>query len=73
MPRRMEAIGILQRAIDRGQLPPGIDRNMLLDALYGPMYFRMLAMHNPVSTAFVDELCDVVFAGATPNGNGHSS
>lgn len=72
IPRRIEAIGILQRAIDREQLPSDIDRHMLLDALYGPLYFRMLAGHGAVSTAFVDELCDVVFNGATLNGNGSS-
>ena len=63
MPRRIEAFGILQRGIDRGQLPADIDRNMLLDTLYGPLYFRMLVGHGPLSSAFVDDVCDAVMSG----------
>jgi AcrR family transcriptional regulator len=63
IPRRAEAFGILQRGIDRGQLPADIDRNMLLDTLYGPLYFRMLVGHGPLSTAFVDDVCDAVMSG----------
>jgi AcrR family transcriptional regulator len=71
VPRRAEAIGILQRGIDRGQLPPDLDRNMLLDALYGPLYFRMLVGHGPLSTAFVDNVCDAMLGGVMLSGNGH--
>ncbi len=63
LPRRAEAISILQRAIDRGQLSRDIDRNMLLDALYGPLYFRMLIGHGPLSASFVDDVCDAVMDG----------
>lgn len=63
IPRRAEAFSILQRAIDRGQLPPDIDRNMLLDTLYGPLYFRMLVGHGTLSCAFVDDVCDAVMNG----------
>jgi AcrR family transcriptional regulator len=69
IPRRAEALSILQRAIDRRQLPADIDRNMLLDTLYGPLYFRLLVGHGPLSTAFVDDVCDAVMSGVilTPN------
>jgi AcrR family transcriptional regulator len=69
VPKRAEAFGILQRAIDRGQLPKGLDRNMVLDTLYGPLYFRMLVGHGPVSTAFVDEVCDAVMEAFAPRKN----
>ncbi|HEY3930214.1 MAG TPA: TetR/AcrR family transcriptional regulator [Candidatus Koribacter sp.] len=70
LPRRAEAIGVLERAIKRGQLPPSIDPNMLLDTLYGPLYFRMLIGHGPISVPFVSAVCDAVLAGFTFNGNG---
>ena len=70
VPRRAEALGILQRAVDRGQLPADLDRNILLDTLYGPLYFRMLIGHGSVSPAFVDHVCDVVMEGVMQNGNG---
>jgi AcrR family transcriptional regulator len=63
MPRRTEALGILQRAIDRGQLPADIDCNMLLDTLYGALYFRLLVSHGPLSSGFVDDVCDAVMDG----------
>jgi AcrR family transcriptional regulator len=65
IPRRAEAFGILQRAIDRGQLPRDVDRNLLLDTLYGPLYFRMLVGHGPLNAAFVDGVCDAVLDGIT--------
>lgn len=71
LPRRAEAFGILQRAMDRGQLPSDLDRNLLLDTLYGPLYFRMLIGHGSLSTAFVDQVCNVVMGGIMQNGNGH--
>jgi AcrR family transcriptional regulator len=65
IPRRAEAFGILQRAIERGQLPEHVDRNLILDALYGPLYFRMLVGHGPLNAAFVDGVCDAVLNGVT--------
>ncbi len=63
MPRRAEAYSILQRAIDRGELPEDIDRNMLLDTLYGGLYFRLLIGHGPLSATFIDDVCDAVMEG----------
>lgn len=63
VPRRAEAFGILQRGMDRGELPRDLDRNMLLDTLYGPLYFRLLVGHGALSTTFVDDVCDAVMGG----------
>jgi Tetracyclin repressor-like, C-terminal domain len=41
-PRRREAKEVLRRGIDRGEPPPGIDQEALIDALYRPLYFRLL-------------------------------
>jgi AcrR family transcriptional regulator len=61
MPRRAEAYVTLQRGIDRGELPASLDMNLLLDALYGPIYMRFLIRHDPLTPEFVDELCIIVF------------
>ena len=63
LPRRAEALTILQRAVDRGQLPPDLDKNMLLDTLYGALYFRLLVGHGPLSAAYIDAVCDAVMQG----------
>lgn len=70
LPRRIEAIGVLERAIKRGQLPQELDPEALLDTLYGPLYFRMLVGHGPLSSSFVNQVCDAVMSSFPFNGNG---
>jgi hypothetical protein len=62
-PRRTEARQIVQRAIDRGELKPDLDPDLVLDSLYGPIYLRFLAEHQPLHSAFVNELCTYVLEG----------
>jgi AcrR family transcriptional regulator len=62
-PRRRQAFQTLQRGIDRGELPPGIDRNLLLDTLYGPIYMRFLIRHDELNEDFADALCGLVLGG----------
>ena len=67
MPRRIEAKITLQRAIDRGELPAGLDMDHLLDALYGPIYMRFLIRHSELTLEFVDRHCTMVFEKHFPN------
>jgi hypothetical protein len=60
-PRRREAKEVLQRGIDRGELPPGIDQEALIDALYGPLYFRLLFSHQRLTTKLSDRVVEMVF------------
>ena len=66
-PRRREAYQTLQRGIDRGELPKDLDLDLMLDALYGPIYMRFLIGHGALTRAFVNELCDLVIAGVRFN------
>lgn len=63
-PRRKQAYQTLQRGIDRGELPAELDKNLILDALYGPIYMRFLIRHTELNEHFVDELCELVLSGA---------
>jgi AcrR family transcriptional regulator len=63
-PRREEAYDTLRRAIRRGELPEGLDLNLTLDALYGPIYLRFLIRHDHLTNEFVDQLCSLVIEGA---------
>jgi AcrR family transcriptional regulator len=48
-PRR-EATGvILDRAIKRGELDPKMDREIVLDLIFGPMVFRLMAGHGSLN------------------------
>ncbi len=59
-PRRRQAYQTLQRGIDRGELARDCDLNLLLDALYGPIYMRFLIRHAELREDFADEICGVV-------------
>jgi AcrR family transcriptional regulator len=65
-PRRGEAYATLQRGIARGELRTNIDKDLLLDSLYGPIYMRFLIRHDSLTPKFVDGLCKLVLGGATP-------
>jgi AcrR family transcriptional regulator len=62
-PRRRQAYQTLQRGIDRGELPADIDMNLMLDALYGPIYMRFLIRHDELNEGFADALCELVLRG----------
>jgi AcrR family transcriptional regulator len=64
-PRRRQAYETLQRGIDRGELPAGIDMDLTLDALYGPIYMRFLIRHDELNEGFADALCELVLRGVT--------
>ena len=65
-PRRRQAYQTLQRGIDRGELPAGIDMDLTLDSLYGPIYMRFLIRHDELNESFADALCGLVLRGVAP-------
>jgi AcrR family transcriptional regulator len=65
-PRREEAYATLQRGIRRRELRRDIDKDLLLDSLYGPIYMRFLIRHDSLTPEFVDRLCQLVLGGARP-------
>lgn len=64
-PRREDAKRILQRGIDREELRANIDAEVAIDALYSPLFYRLLLKHAPLTEPFVDELVDLVMQGFT--------
>ena len=63
MPRRQFALRGIECYAD--QLKPGLDLTVVLDALYGPMYYRLLIEHQALSIEFADQITDLVLAGIT--------
>jgi AcrR family transcriptional regulator len=55
-PRREVTALVIQRAIDRGELRPGLTIPILMDELYGPIYFRLITRYEPLSDEFAQEL-----------------
>jgi len=65
-PRREQGRVILQRAIERGEIPADTNVEVALDLLYGPMYHRMLHGHAPLNDRFVREVIDMALGGIAP-------
>ncbi len=61
--RRRETRPLLRRGIDRGELRSDLDLEVAIDALYGPVYWRMLTGYAPLSDDFVDRLVEHVMVG----------
>ena len=64
-PRRQVAREIVRKGIETGELRAGLDPDVVLDALYGPFYHRLLVPYDnaAISDAFIVTLVDTVFGG----------
>jgi AcrR family transcriptional regulator len=56
---RIELAGaIVERAIARGELPPGTDATVVLEALLGAIYFRLLMSREDLEEGFVQGVAE---------------
>ena len=64
-PRRKIARAIVRRGVQTGELRAGLDADVVLDALYGPIYHRLLVPYDnaALSDAYIETLVETVFAG----------
>ncbi|MFF4803330.1 TetR/AcrR family transcriptional regulator [Streptomyces sp. NPDC001351] len=61
-PRRAAARTILQAAIDRGELPPGLDLDLGTDLLIAPLAFRVLVLRGSSDDEYLDTLTNAIEA-----------
>ncbi|WP_290060236.1 TetR/AcrR family transcriptional regulator [Amycolatopsis solani] len=61
-PRRAAAQAVLRNAIDRGELPPGLDPELGTDLLIAPLAFRMLVVKGPSDDEYLEALARAVEA-----------
>lgn len=61
-PRRAAARAILQGAIDRGELLPGLDLELGTDLLIAPLAFRMLVIRSSSDDEYLDRLTTAIEA-----------
>lgn len=55
-PRREAGLALLRRAAETEQIPDDLDHDLVLDLLFGPLWYRVLFAHAPVDADFVDRL-----------------
>lgn len=61
-PRRASAARLLQRAIDRGELPQDTDIELGLDFLAGPLYWRQIVVRLPFADNYLECVTDKIIA-----------
>jgi AcrR family transcriptional regulator len=65
--RRQAAIAAIRRGVARGDLRTGIDEDLAVDVLSGPLFYRHMVSRMPLDDAYLDALVDSLLAsfGAT--------
>lgn len=62
-PRR-ELVGVIfDRAVERGEIRSGLDRELVLDMIYGPGFYRMMIRRAPLERDAVDAMVSALFRG----------
>lgn len=59
---------IIQRAIDRGELPADTDAVIVMEAIFGPIMSRIVKFHEKVDRATRERIIDLVITGAEHGG-----
>ncbi|WP_232374989.1 TetR/AcrR family transcriptional regulator [Mycolicibacterium mengxianglii] len=66
-PRRAKAAELFERALSRGELPPGTDITLAMDLLAGPLYWRQSVMQVQADDAYCDQLATAIVAALSPS------
>jgi AcrR family transcriptional regulator len=64
--RRAYTLHWIETAKASGEIRKDIDPEMLVDLIYGPIYYRLLIGHQPLTAEFGSKLVDEVLALARP-------
>lgn len=67
-PRRAQARNSLKRSQRRGQLRTNVDLDLVLDVLYGPLYYRFLVKNELPSQKYAESLVDLLLEGLSREG-----
>ena len=62
-PRRTAAKGVLRRGVDQNEFVGDLDLDVVVDALYGPIFHRMLCAHASIDEEYVTAHVTIVLRG----------
>jgi AcrR family transcriptional regulator len=65
-PVRNQQRMLVTRGIERGELSPETDPEVLLDLLFGSAYLRLLQSHLPLNDDFAQAVIEAIISGAGP-------
>jgi AcrR family transcriptional regulator len=61
--RRELSTARLARGVELGQVRRGLDHELVLDAIYGPLWVRLIVGHVPMRRADATRIVDIVWSG----------
>ena len=64
--RRAAVSELLERARRRGEVADGVDTELALDMFFGPIWYRRLIRHAPLTPAFAHALADTLADAVAP-------
>jgi AcrR family transcriptional regulator len=64
--RMAEAVRIIERGVDRGDLQPGIEHDVAQELLFGPVYYRLFFSGTPVDDSLARNVVDVFTRAFAP-------
>jgi AcrR family transcriptional regulator len=64
--RRRISVGVVRRAIERGQLRADVDPDTVVEAIVGPIFFRARLSGAPLTPKTIERLVDLALHGAAP-------
>jgi AcrR family transcriptional regulator len=71
-PRRKATASMIRAAQDSGALRKGVPPMVVLDLLFGPVFYRRMIRQEPASEEFVKQVYDAVMEGIALVGNGRA-
>ena len=64
--RRAVLRGVLERGIERGDLRAGMDLELALDVLGGPLFYRLLITRGPIDEQLAEGVVELILRGFAP-------
>lgn len=53
----------MERGVQRGELKDNLDIEVVTDLIYGPIFYRLLVVSQPIDDAYVQQLVRYAFEG----------
>jgi len=66
MTRRVAAIAIIQRGIERGEVDPGVKPELIVDLVSGFAWYRRIIAHIPMAASDGEAMVEILLHGAAP-------
>ena len=63
---------VLRRGVERGDLRPDVDRELVLDVLGGPLFYRLLITGGPLDEQLAEGVTELVLRGFAPDKPGRA-